>query len=287
MSIDYCAGCSGSSCQSYSAPAPQYGASSGSYSHQTHSALEAAVSPAMYTAKPTERKAQRLELDHSQDLHQPYNAPDFNYAQDLAKYLALSSSQGYNTGHVVDNFLHASRLPTQFIEKADEIKHYVEECFEKTTGKVLPGNITISVLEKAELKRAHEIHGGEWSDGIQGFSLNGNVKHVFVKQNDLDKVMLVLGHELGHVLTPGISNRQTEEAKAFAFEFAWMKTIVDENIANLSSNINLDFMPAENGLHDIAWLFVRKIAKTGKTAMEIYTKIVTGLLSVDELGVDW
>lgn len=282
MSIDYCAGCSGSSCQSYSASAPQYGASS-SYSNQTYSALEAAVSPAMYTAKPIERKT-RLELDHTQDLHQPYNAPEFNYAQDLAKYLALSSSQGY-TGHVVDNFLLASRLPTQFVEKADEIKHYVEECFEKTTGKVLPGNIIISVLEKEELKRAHEIHGGEWSDGIQGFSLNGNIKHVFVKQNDLDKVMLVLGHELGHVLTPGISNRQTEEAKAFAFEFAWMKTIVDENIANLASNINLDFMPAENGLHDIAWSFVRNIAKTGKTAMEIYTEIVTGLLSVN--GADW
>lgn len=275
-----CSGCSysgGLEQAAYAAPAPQYGASSHSYSSNSAPKIYAAALPmAMYASKP---KAKESKVVLQDNPHQ-YKSSVFNYASDLAKYLAISPA--YQPIHVADNFLNPRRPQTQFIDDASSIQRYVEEAFEKTTGNKLPENIMISVVDKEELKQIHERNGGKWSDNIQGFSLNGYpIKYVFVKNNDLDRVMLVLGHEIGHVLSPPIKDKATEEAKAFAFEFAWMKTIVEENIANLADNINLNFEPANNGLHDVAWNFVRKAAKLGKTAMEIYTEIVTGLLEVE------
>ena len=110
--------------------------------------------------------------------------------------------------------------------------------------------------------------------------MNGAERKIFIKENDLDKVMLVIGHELGHVLTPTLPNMHDEEAKAFAFELAWMEAIVEDNIANLKENISLDFKPAANGLHDVAFGFVKNLVNTGKKALDILEQIVGREISV-------
>ncbi|MEK7835220.1 MAG: hypothetical protein AAB298_03600, partial [Pseudomonadota bacterium] len=95
----------------------------------------------------------------------------------------------------------------------------------------------------------------------------------FAVAGNLDEVMLVIGHELGHVLSPTLSNGRAEEAKAFAFEMAWANAIFTNDIAGLQSSINeaaLSMKPAQNGLHDLAfasrWDRVRMLYGAGRHA---------------------
>lgn len=183
----------------------------------------------------------------------------------------------------VNDFLNPDRPLTQFIGKSEEIKHYIEEAFEKTTGKKLPQHIIIRVLPKEELKMLHEKNKGLWSEGIMGFAINKEIPEIFVRENHLDALMLTIGHELGHVFTKSLTNKHNEEAKAFAFEIAWVKSIIEHNIAGLRHSFNLDFKPANNGLHDIAFSFVKKIMQKGKKDMEIYWELVKGILTVENI----
>jgi hypothetical protein len=184
----------------------------------------------------------------------------------------------------VDNFLALDRPRTVFVGSANEIKEFVEEAFTAVTGRELPNDILIRVLSKEEFVKANSMFSGKWNDGIQGFAVNrksqGLVSEVFVRKGELDKIMLTLGHEIGHVLTRTLESKRDEEAKAFAFSIAWMKKIKEFNIANLSTAICLD-KPAQNGLHDIALDFVLKKLKEGKDAYDIYKDLVTGLERVE------
>lgn len=196
----------------------------------------------------------------------------FTYNQKVESYFSNQSKKEY---HATEGFLKLYRPKTQFIEAAADIEDLVKETFRQTTRKELPDNIVIRVLEKDEMKAVHEQNGGQWSNTIQGFSINSNpIKQVFVKQADLDKVMIVVGHEIGHVLTSSLSNAHDEEAKAFAFEFAWIEAIIKNNIGNLKANLTLDMKPASNGLHDVASSFVKALLRKGKEAIEVYREIV-------------
>jgi hypothetical protein len=93
--------------------------------------------------------------------------------------------------------------------------------------------------------------------------------------------MAVIGHEIGHVLTPTLPTMHDEEAKAFAFEFAWIDAIIKNKIGNLQNNFTLE--PAKNGLHDIAADFVRKLISSGKEIFEIYIEITKRIVRVDLL----
>jgi hypothetical protein len=203
-----------------------------------------------------------------------------SYAQKLGNYFAGSNNQEY---HAFEPFLKTYRPETQFIGAVEEVESFIKEAFEATTGDTLPPDILIHILSKEKLKAAHQAFGSNWNDAIQGFAVNGPERKVFIKQNDLDKVMLVAGHEIGHVLTKSLSNAHDEEAKAFAFELAWMEAIVENNIADLKENITLDNMqPANNGLHNIAFNFVKKMMNTGKRAVDVLEKIVKKEISVLE-----
>lgn len=181
----------------------------------------------------------------------------------------------------VNDFLNPDRPVTRFVGKAEEIKHHIEEAFEKTTGKKLPQHITISVVKKEELKNIHEKNKGIWSEGIMGFAINKELPEIFARENNLDQLMLTIGHELGHVFTKSLSSKHNEEAKAFAFEIAWLKAIIENNIADLQNSFRLDVQPAKNGLHDIAFEHVKKWLKTGEKAIQIYWDLVKGLLKVE------
>ncbi|MFA6888957.1 MAG: hypothetical protein WC254_05685 [Candidatus Woesearchaeota archaeon] len=205
-----------------------------------------------------------------------YDTPTFTYEAHVQDYFTPQTKEY----HAV-SFLKQYRPATQFIAEAEQVEPIVKETFEKTTGKTLPSNIIIHILDEKKMKNAHGSHNGIWNNTILGFSLNSvPYKHVFVKHAELDQVMAVIGHEIGHVLTPTLPNMHDEEAKAFAFEFAWINTIVENNINNLENNFTLE--PAKNGLHDVAANFVKKLISSGKEVLEIYKELAKGIININD-----
>lgn len=116
-----------------------------------------------------------------------------------------------------------------------------------------------------------------------GFAINKNLPEVFIMENHLDILMLTVGHELGHVFTKTLTNNHSEEAKAFAFEIAWIKTIIEHNIAGLRFSFRLDPKPANNGLHDVAFSFVKSWLVKGKKALELYWELAKGSVTVENI----
>lgn len=177
-----------------------------------------------------------------------------------------------------DDFLDPHRPPTPFVGKAEELAPYVEEAFETLMGSPLPQDIIVRVGTEEQLAKAYP---GGWDASIQGFALNRvgwGTSEIFVKQNDLDRLLLTVGHELGHVMSQPLSAIHDEEAKAFAFGLAWMKTIKDNDIAGIAHAVNPN--PARNGLHDIAFDFVASLIERGMAAMDVFSKLVQRCITV-------
>jgi len=183
-----------------------------------------------------------------------------------------------------DSFLDPNRPKTVFVGDASEIKEFVEEAFMLTTEKPFPDDIRIAVVSEKQLQKIHKKIGGNWDPAIQGFAINrkkfGLISEIFVKKGELDKLMLTIGHELGHVLTKQLDNKINEEAKAFAFSLGWMKTIKQHNIANLATAIRID-RPAKNGVHNIALDFVLDLINKGREALDVYFDIIEGIIGVN------
>lgn len=233
-------------------------------------------------------EAPNIHCFQSSDSSHNSSFTSFNYNQNIQNYFPTKQRTEY---HAIDGFLKLYRPQTQFINDAQEVESLARETFEKTARKELPQNIIIKILDRDDMKAVHEATGAIWSDNIQGFSINSNArnsarnlqnhdKQIFVKKAELDRVMVVLGHEIGHVLTPTVENAHDEEAKAFAFEIAWVQTMIKHNIGNLKDNLVVDFAPANNGLHDVAAAFVKNLVKKGKEAMELYGEIARRILSI-------
>jgi len=209
------------------------------------------------------------------------------------RYSAYSGQDriGYNKGYnpltkkrgeyfSPDVFLRNDRPSAQFIGSVEEIKHYINESFEKTMRKELPEDIVIRVVSGQELKMLHNDFGNghsAWSPGIQGFSINRKgfgQSLIFVKENELDRLLITIGHEIGHVINFSLANKLDEEAKAFAFEMAWVKALYENDIAGLRNSINPDPMPAKNGLHDVAFSFVKSLLARGMDAFDIFVGLM-------------
>lgn len=175
-------------------------------------------------------------------------------------------------------------VPTEFVNDATMLEEFAKEAFRKTTGKELPNNIQINLCDDKKLRKAHEARGGIWSSGIMGFSLNKGLKgisEVFVKKGMLDEVMVTLGHEIGHVISPTLPDIRDEEAKAFAFSIAWMRTIVENNIAGLSNAIAPS--PAKNGIHDVGFEFVNEQLQNKVSAFDVFMQLAEGFISINKL----
>lgn len=217
--------------------------------------------------------------DHSNATQYGFHAGNYS-----SGYL-INSAREYFTPIM---FLKTNRPASLFIGKSDDIKHYVMEAFEATAGMPLPDDITISIVTKDELRQKHDTFGGEWSEGIQGFAINRKgVSHsmIFVKENDLDQLLLVIGHEIGHCMSRTLPSKLDEEAKAFAFELAWMDALAERDIAGMKHAIDLDPRPANNGLHNVAFNFVKRLVKQGKKAMHLFQELVTRNIVVGEQDV--
>lgn len=193
------------------------------------------------------------------------------------------SSVHYDEQHsfTPEIFLKPLRMNTRFIDDNNEAKAIAEEIFGLIIGTRLPGNISINVLSLDDFKDVHSRFG-PWNSGILGFSINGGEKKIFIRENHLDSLMLVIGHEIGHVLTKTLPNKHDEEAKAFAFSIEWARTIKKHNVAKLGSSIkdNIDSEPARNGLHDIAFSFVDFMVKKGRSAMQLHDDLARRYISV-------
>ena len=188
---------------------------------------------------------------------------------------------------IMHGFLDENRPQSSFIGSQLELQTFVEEAFILTTDGSFPDDIRIRILDKEEFKKANAAFGGKWNEGIQGFAVNkkeqGIASEIFVRKGELDKVMLTLGHEIGHIMTRPLAKQQNEEAKAFAFSIAWMRKIKEFNIANLQTSISLD-APAQNGLHDVALDFVLKRIQEGQDPLFLHQELSNGLTEVkDEL----
>ncbi len=182
-------------------------------------------------------------------------------------------------------FLSPQRHQAQFVGEAEDIACYVREAFRETTGENLPEGITFRVCSAKEMRRIHASLGSVWSPSILGFSVNrsgSGASEIFVLENFLDELLVVLGHELGHVLSAPLPTARDEEAKAFAFQAAWLHTLKESNIAGLGASFVSQFSPAKNGLHDVASAFVGRMLAAGKKALALYRELVAGALSLDE-----
>ena len=177
-------------------------------------------------------------------------------------------------------FLNPSRPISRFVVENSEARQIAKEIFELMAKEKLPDSISINVLPFGDFKSLHSGFGA-WSNGILGFSVNSS-KQIFVRENHLDALMLVIGHEIGHVLTDPLPNKHDEEAKAFAFSIEWARMIKQHNIANLGTSIKdePDFQPARNGLHDVAFSFVDFMVRKGRKAMELHEDLVKRYVSV-------
>ena len=186
----------------------------------------------------------------------------------------LGQSSEYRST-ITHGLLKPARPVTQFISDAEDVRDTVIETFHALTGKSFPDNLTISICSEDEMKKAHRANSGTWHPGILGFAVNRHPfpSSIFVMKGSLDEVMLTLGHEIGHVLTKRLENPVDEEAKAFAFELAWAKTIIENDIGCLARNFNVDFRPADNGIHDRAFNFVQDMITKGRLAMDLFWDI--------------
>ncbi len=203
-----------------------------------------------------------------------------DYAASSVQYLMSAPQAEYH--FIPDDFLKPGK-EGKFVGAAEEIREFVEEAFARMLDAPFPSSIKISVLD-GEQFRALAPH-----PATVGLSINrrqqGLLSEIFVLNDSIGKVMLTVGHELGHVLTPTLGYKQDEEAKAYAFSLMWMKAIKEHNIAGLADAIVTE-CPAENGLHNVAFEFVEKLLKAGKKAGEIYTQLIRKILSVNGAVVE-
>jgi hypothetical protein len=191
-------------------------------------------------------------------------------------------SQDYGSQPTTSVFVHepqillnAERPMAQMIEELSSwLKKEISRTFLHTMGFELPENILISVLKEDDLIHEHRKHARHWNEGIMGFAINrlhmNDFSSIFVKENPLDMLMLTIGHEIGHCLSISKEDPIIEEAKAFAFELAWMKTIHDFNILGLKESMNINILrPSENGLHNVALdLVLSKL--DGKEPLQVF-----------------
>lgn len=168
----------------------------------------------------------------------------------------------------------------KFIGKAEDIKDYIVDTFEKIFHARFPNNIHLTVSNEKEFRKLAP------HPGTIGLSLNrgkeGLISEIFVLNDALARVMLTIGHELGHVLTETLDNPHDEEAKAYAFSLVWMKAIKEHDIAGLADALVTE-RPAENGLHNVAFRFVERLLHAGKEVGEIYGELIRKILSVNIL----
>jgi len=218
---------------------------------------------------------------------------DYRRAEELASAPTITTAK--DIGIFVDS------------DSRDDITDYdetqlisaIKESFEKTTKKRFPTNIKLKFFAGG----SSEIKKFNVSPDVLGFAINkkgraragmilpketiihsdteneGLESEVFIRLGSLDRMLVVAGHELGHVLTPQLSDSVHEEGKAFAFMLEWIHTIKLHNIANLGAELRIPDV-AKNNIHDKSLEFVMNMNKKGWQPMNIFRGICEGLMKI-------
>ena len=187
-----------------------------------------------------------------------YNTNNYSHPLNHSNIAYSIPPTSTNFIHDPSPFLIENRPSTPIIENIDaSLKKSIGHIFKLTTGNEMPEDILMSILDENKLKQVHSKHSKYWSNGIQGFAINrkhlNDFSSIFIKKSNLDSLLLTIGHEIGHCLSYSNNDIVLEEAKAFAFEIAWMKTIHKFDILGLSKNMNINSLnPANNGVHNVA-----------------------------------
>lgn len=222
-----------------------------------------------------------------------YQSQSFGY-QPVPQYFSSSQIENRYFGNnnyfsrgedmreaITDLFLAPNRPATPLVSEFGAVKEITEETYKLLTEQDFPhDSVKVFVLPEIAFKKVFTATGNYWNEGIQGFSLNRygyGISEIFVRENNLDSVLLTLGHELGHILSKPLPNLKDEEAKAHAFSIAWMNTIRDNNIAGLKPNIVLN--PAKNGIHDAGLEIVDYLMSSGISALDAFKTLAHGLTS--------
>ncbi|MBT3297871.1 hypothetical protein HN385_03030 [archaeon] len=192
----------------------------------------------------------------------------------LPTYELFKTRENYH--FIPDNFIVPGRSG-MFVGDSEEVRGYVEDAFEKMFEEKFPSNIKVSILGQKKFAKIAN------NPGAIGLSINRNkfgmISEIFILNDNLARVMLTIGHELGHVLSETLPSAHDEEAKAYAFSMAWMKVIQENDIAGLGDSLITE-NPANNGLHDIAFNYVVKKLQQGKDVWKLYLELVKGKVGV-------
>ncbi|MBU0457411.1 MAG: hypothetical protein ABH824_06920 [Nanoarchaeota archaeon] len=257
-----------------------------SFSNVGYNRLESITQSSVSQADTFYSAVDRFSQSYDSGMFIPDIASSFQYQSEGQKAgYSYNSNQNPNYNlfqiqpeynFIPDNFLKPGRSGT-FVGNTEDIKEYVEEAFQRIFEKSLPNDIKISVLDEKEFRKIAP------SLNTIGLSINrselGLLSEIFILHDSIGKVMLTIGHELGHILSPSLPNTHDEEAKAYAFSLIWMNCIKEHNIAGLGDALIID-NPAENGLHNIAFRFVLNLVKQGKDLWDIYLGLMRKMISV-------
>ncbi len=239
-----------------------------------HSAVSYSPTSSGYSFQSSSRGYNFSSLESYVAYHFENSSSSGGYSSSSINYLQFKPQTEYLFSP--ETFLQPGREGL-FVGKAEEVRSFVEEAFEKMFQEKFPRDVKVTVCSEEQFRKVAP------HPSTIGLSINrrkaGLMSEVFVLQGSLARVMLTLGHELGHVLTETLDNKHDEEAKAYAFSLAWMKVIQENNIGELGGSFVTE-RPAENGLHNVAFAFVEKMIKAGFEVREIYLKIINHLFSV-------
>ncbi len=281
----YSGGSCGSNCSSLGYSKLESIAASQFINHDSEYAyrpnLSSPVSPSINysisaTNTPNYSFAPSLPINNSFSYSPTNNFLSPTYKNNPLTYNLFQPQANYN--FIPDNFLQPGNWG-MFVGKAEEIREHIEQAFELMFHESFPKDVKVSVLDEEKFKKLAP------HSGTLGLALNrrkqGLMSEIFVKNDFLARVLLTVGHELGHVLTEQLAHAQDEEAKAYAFSLAWMRVIKENDIAGLKDAIVTE-NPADNGLHNVAFFFVEKMMKRGKRVWDIYQELIRCRISVKE-----
>lgn len=242
--------------------------STGSYSAH----CDSAVLPSSFSS--SKFSSTQLPSGSRDQLGPSFQAYSRQEANQTSLYNPFTLQPEYH--FIPDDFLKPGRN-SFFVGRAEEVKEFVEEAFENIFHRPFPSDIKISILDADNFRTlapAANTIGLSINRGRQGL-----LSEIFILNDSLGRVMLTIGHELGHVLSPTLPNAHDEEAKAYAFSLLWMKIIKEKNIANLSAAIITE-RPAENGLHNVSFQFVQNLIFNGKEERGVYLELMQKEISV-------
>jgi hypothetical protein len=263
----------------YSSPASTYSFSAGS-NYSNHNSASG------YSAKSSSYSSNLEYAVFSSEIS-PKENPEINHFSNNKNYSPKDKNiyfHGYlacpklNQSYTSASPFVLQGIDTKFIGDVAEIAEHIEDAFRKVTGEEFPDDILLHVCSREKLKEFHHGFSSSWNDGIAGFSVNRKINfqksEIFVCQGELSNVIATIGHEIGHCISAPLNNVRDEEAKAFAFEFAWIKAISDNNIAELKGCFSIN-NPAKNNVHDKAFDFVNNMIKNGTDALSLCFKIIS------------